>query len=228
MLDLNVIVINYNREDYWPYLKSILESYTHITPHIAYCYGGIDLAHQCDFRPTIDRGHIFGGIDQLIGGYNLLKSNSVPNWLVLCADSWPLDESKLINIFSEMSKINASYAGSYWGGGPDYFSTDFLISQNTPQFNFMEQFTTQILPFLSSCDLTKICGPERLASIIAHQSKSFYLLPERNNATIESSRWSVPALGWCEFHTLQQNIIFASNYYSSHPEIPIPDIFLKL
>jgi hypothetical protein len=86
-MDVNFIVTCYNREEYWPYLKEILNSYKIIKPHIAYCYNGNKADEVCDFRCG-NRGHIEGDTDMMIGGYNLLKDNGVKNWIKLSVDSW--------------------------------------------------------------------------------------------------------------------------------------------
>lgn len=75
-MDVNFIITCYNREDYWPYLKKILQSYKIIKPNIAYCYSGDNQNEICDFKCK-NRGHVEGDTDLMIGGYNVLKNNGV-------------------------------------------------------------------------------------------------------------------------------------------------------
>ena len=98
-MDVNFIITCYDREDYWPYLKKILDSYQTIKPHVAYCYSGVKEDVECDFRCS-NRGHIEGDTDLMIGGYNLLKDNGVDKWIKLSVDSWLIDEEKIIELFN--------------------------------------------------------------------------------------------------------------------------------
>jgi hypothetical protein len=65
LIDINFIVTDYNREDYWPYLKNILESYKKIKAHYAYCYSGVKQDVICDFR--CKNRDIEGDTDLMIG-----------------------------------------------------------------------------------------------------------------------------------------------------------------
>lgn len=205
-MDVNFIITCYNREDYWPYLKNIIESYKKITPHIAYCYSGIRSDVVCDFRCK-NRGHIEGETDLIIGGYNALKNNGVKNWIKLAVDSWLLDEDKILNIFDVMEKNKYSYAGNYWVA-EQWFSTDIFFSIDN-EFNFMKKFSEEAIHYITQIDYS-------IEGFIADLARrgGYYIIPEREPIKNASSptRFEVKSLGWTMQHDLNLNLKFMNEY----------------
>ena len=202
-MDVNFIITCYNREDYWPYLKKILQSYKIIKPNIAYCYSGDNQNEICDFKCK-NRGHVEGDTDLMIGGYNVLKNNGVNKWIKLGVDSWLIDEKKIIDIFNIMEKNNFMYSGNTWGS-EKYFSTDiFFVIEN--DFEFMKKFTEGAINYIENIDYSI----EGWMRILAMSSNRFYHIPERE--PIFGNRFSVESLSWTMKHDLNENIEQANIY----------------
>ncbi len=207
LIDINFIVTDYNREDYWPYLKNILESYKKIKAHYAYCYSGVKQDVICDFRCK-NRGHIEGDTDLMIGGYGVLKNNGVKNWIKLSVDSWLLDEDKVIDIFNKMETNDYVYAGCRWTGNP-WFSTDVFFSRDN-DFHFMEKFTSTAIHYIEKVDYSI----EGCIANLAKQSGKYYLIPERDPVPgNHGTRFVVDALGWTMQHDLQANLRYMEDFY---------------
>ena len=205
-MDINFIVTDYNRENYWPYLKNILESYKKIKAHTAYCYSGVKPDVTCDFRCQ-NRGHIEGDTDLVIGGYNVLKDNGVKNWIKISVDSWLLDEDKILGIFDTMEKNDQVYAGCRWTGDP-WFATDIFFSRDN-DYRFMEKFATGAIHYITQVDYSI----EGFIANLAKQSGRYYMIPERDPVTGNcGTRFEVASLGWCMYHDLAQNLKFMEEY----------------
>jgi hypothetical protein len=216
MTDLNAIVTCHNRETYWPYLRSILSSYTLINPHIAYVYNGSDPSHLCDIRIP-NSGHALGWTESVIAGYHHLSTlnPTVNNWLVLCVDSWPLSDSILLQILSSMTASSADYAGAIWLG-PDYLAVDIFLCTS----RFLHRFSLDAIPIIQSSDLSKECAPEKAARLVCQSlSSPPYLIPERSPVTNDHpTRFSVPTLHWTMSHNLQTNIDALNQYRAQHQQ----------
>jgi len=208
-MDVNFIVTCYNRENYWPYLKEILNSYKIIKPHIAYCYNGVNPDEVCDFRCG-NRGHIEGDTDMMIGGYNLLKDNGVKNWIKLSVDSWLLDEQKVVDILNLMEEKDYVYAGCRWTGDP-WFSTDVFFAREN-EFRFMHKYAKWAIHYIEKVDYSI----ERCIADLAKQSGKYYLIPERDPVPgNHGTRYVVEKLGWAMYHELDKNLEMLENYKKS-------------
>ncbi|NBP16352.1 hypothetical protein EBU95_18530 [bacterium] len=205
-MDINFIITCYNREDYWPYLKQILENYKLIKPHIAYCYSGVKDDVVCDFKCE-NRGHIEGDTDLMIGGYNVLKNNGVKNWVKLSVDSWMLDEQKVIDIFNIMEYNDLVYAGNRWTGDP-WWSTDMFFSRDN-EFEFMKKFTEGALNYIENVDYSI----EGWIANLAKESGKYYIIPEREPITGNTgTRFCVDELSWTMKHDLNENLATAKYF----------------
>jgi hypothetical protein len=199
-MDVNFIITCYNREDYWPYMRDILNSYKTIKPHIAYCYSGVKDDEVCDFR-CANRGHIEGDTDLMIGGYNFLKNNGVKKWIKLCVDSWLIDEQKILDIFKIMDDNDCVYAGNRWTGDP-WWATDIFFSRDN-DFEFMRKFTEGAINYIENVDYSI----EGWIANLAKASGRYYIIPEREPITGNTgTRFVVDPLSWTMQHDLQQNI----------------------
>jgi hypothetical protein len=203
-MNVNFIITVNNRENYWPYLKEIFNSYKIIKPNIALCYNGNDKNFTADFK-CINKGHIEGEIDLIIGGYNLLKNNKINKWVKIGVDSWLLNEEKILSIFNEMDKQNSIYGGSYWNGY-DRLSTDIFFA-STENINFLEE-------------LNYLYGPPgiefKMLQLI-NKFGGFYIIPERQYVDgCSGSRFVVESLGWVIQHDLRLNLKFVELYKQKH------------
>jgi hypothetical protein len=205
-MEINFIITCFNREDYWPYLKKIIQSYKKIKPNITYCYSGDNKDILCDYRCK-NRGHVEGDTDLMIGGYNLLKNNGINKWIKICVDSWLLDEQKIIDIFNIMEKNEFVYAGNKWGGD-NYFSTDifFAIDDN---FKFMKKFTEGAINYIENIDYSI----EGWMRTLAVNSNKYYIIPEREPIIgTYGNRFFVENLSWTMKHDLKDNIEQTNQY----------------
>jgi len=204
-MDINFIITNYNREDYWPYMKQILNSYEHIIPHVVYCYSGLN-DEVCDFRCT-NRGHIEGDTDLMIGGYNHLKNNNVKRWIKLSIDSWLLDEQKIIDIFNIMENEDMVYAGNKWTGEP-WWSTDIFFAREN-DFEFMKKFCEGALHYIENIDYSI----EGWIRNLAVSNGKYYIIPDREPIQGNfGNRFYVDSLSWTMKHDLRENIETANRY----------------
>lgn len=211
MIDINFIVTCYSRENYWPYLKKILDSYKKIKAHYVYCYSGLNPNEPCDFRCE-NRGFIEGDTDLMIGGYNLLKDNGVKYWIKISIDSWLLNEDKILNIFDIMEKNNYVYAGNRWTGDA-WFSTDIFFSRDN-EFNFMNKFANGAIHYITQVDYSI----EGFIANLAKQSGKYYIIPEREPVRGNyGTRYIVEALDWTMSHNLSDNINFLNSYREKNP-----------
>jgi hypothetical protein len=204
-MEINFIVTCFDKEDYWPYLKEILNSYKLIKPHVAFCYSGTKEI-PFDYR-TYNRGKQFGDADLICGGHSTLTGNKVKNWVKISVDSWLCDEQKVINIFEQMEKNDACYAGSFWDD-KYHFSTDIMFVRDT-KFDFWEKFKDQVYSWLAHDCI------EGLAAKLAKESEQYYLIPERS-VIPNKYRHACEALGWIMQHDLQKNIDFLERYKNEH------------
>ena len=205
-MDVNFIITCYDREDYWPYLKKILDSYQTIKPHVAYCYSGVKEDVECDFRCS-NRGHIEGDTDLMIGGYNLLKDNGVDKWIKLSVDSWLIDEEKIIELFNLMDKNDYVYAGNMWTG-EKWWSTDIFFSRDS-DFQFMKKFTEGSIHYIEKV----VYSIEGWIRDLAKESGRWYIIPEREPiVSTYGNRFYVDSLSWTMKHDLQENIDTANDY----------------
>jgi hypothetical protein len=219
-IDINFIITCYNREDYWPFLKKIIESYEKINPHIAYCYSGVSDDVDCDFRCE-NRGHIEGDTDLMIGGYNVLKNNGVNKWIKLSIDSWLMDENKIIEIFDIMTKGDMVYAGNYWTG-TSWWATDifFAVENN---YGFMKRFTEGAINYIEKIDYSI----EGWIRVVAEGYGKYYIIPDREPISGNfGNRFFVDSLSWTMEHDLESNIQRANNYLKKLVEVN-PNIKLK-
>jgi hypothetical protein len=206
-MDINFIITDFNRENYWPYLKKILTSYKKINAHTAYCYSGVRDDIVCDFRCK-NRGHIEGDTDLMIGGYGVLKDNGVKYWIKLSVDSWLLDEDKILNIFDIMEKNDQVYAGCRWTGDP-WWSTDIFFSREN-DYHFMEKFTSTAIHYIEKIDYSI----ERCIADVAKGYGKYYMIPERDPVPGNcGTRFEVKSLGWTMQHDLQANLKFMEEFY---------------
>jgi len=207
-MDINFIITCYDKEDYWPYMKQILDSYKIVKPHIVLCYNGNRENFVCDYRCN-NSWHARGEHDLMKGGYDLLKNNGINKWVKLSVDSWLLDENVIIDIFNRMVENNYCYAGNYWSNELA-FATDiiFAIENN---FNLFEKFFERYL-------ITD--GFESAMAETVKDNGKYYLIPERQpvNSDINTHRFYVDALSWTMDHNLNVNIQRAKNYIAKLKE----------
>jgi hypothetical protein len=210
MVDINFIVTCYNREEYWPHLQNILNSYKKIKAHTVYCYSGVKPDVVCDFR-CANRGHIEGDTDLMIGGYNFLKNNGVSKWIKISVDSWLLDEDKILDIFDIMDKNDQVYAGCRWTGDP-WWSTDIFFSRDN-DYHFMEKFTSTAINYITTVDYSI----ERCIADVAKGYGKYYMIPERDPVPGNyGTRFVVDALGWVMYHDLNENLKYLEEYKKNH------------
>jgi hypothetical protein len=200
MVDINFIVTCYSHEAHWPYLKKIIENYSKIRAHVAYCYNGNNEKEQCEFRCK-NRGKQLGEIDLIKGGFNFLKNNSVDKWIKLSVDSWLLDEQKILDIFNTMEQRSCLYAGNRWHGENNQFATEIFFSIGN---KLLYDFLVGVELFV----IEKHKNIECYMAVIAKQQK-YYLIPERDEPFL---RDSVPALGWTMSHSIATSLKFAAEY----------------
>lgn len=194
---VNFIVTCFDKEDFWPYLYALINSYKFIIPHIAFCYNGQNENLDADFRCE-NRGLYLGDVDLIAGGYELLRHNGVRNFIKLSVDSWLCDEQKIHDIFDHMEKHGVQYAGSEWDTR-DNFSTDVFFVRECGQ-NIIGRFVDLCL---ERCP-TSI--PENCMAKVALDSGQWWLFDERRVIGLNQHRTEVPELKWTMWHDLQKNI----------------------
>jgi hypothetical protein len=235
MKEINFIITVYNRENYWPYLKNILDNYKKIKSNYVICYSGDDDNFYSDFKiknvinggrgnnhhasstPYVDMDY-----DLIIGGYNILKNNNVTNWIKLSVDSWLLDEIKIIEIFDFLINEDCVYAGNNWYSNFNK-STDIFFA-NTKNQNILEDFKKNGKEFLNYLyNVKNPSGLERLMNYII-EPYNYAIITNREPIDAESTRWLVPELGWCMSHNLETNIEFFNTYASIGKKVTLEKV----
>jgi hypothetical protein len=235
MIDVNFIITIYNREDYWPYLKNILDSYKTIKSNYVVCYSGIDDSFECDFRMknVINGGrgdnhhphsspHVDMDFDLMMAGYEILKNNNVTNWIKLSVDSWLIDERKIVDILNFLKNEDCVYGGNYWYTHIN-LSTDIFFL-NTKHYNIFEDLKKHGKHFLDWLYNNKIpTGLENLMRYIVIPHNHAIII-EREPLNAESTRFLCPNLGWCMSHDLGTNIEFLKNYQTNNELVKMKKI----
>jgi hypothetical protein len=234
-MNVNFIITCYNREEYWPELKKILDSYEIIKPHVALCYNGSDENFECDFRcqykPNGGRGndrHPSGcdyadaDCELTLGGYDFLKSNGVNLWVKLSIDSWLLDEKKLIQILKNIENQNCAYAGNIWYKRIN-MSTDIFFA-NTNKNNIFEDMKLHSVEFFDY--LYSIPNPEGFEHLMYFISRQYdrLIIMDREPLNANVSRWFCHKLGWTMSHLLEENLKFMEEYKSDNKEVTFQKI----
>lgn len=226
-MDVNFIITCYNRENYYPHLKTILSSFKTITPHIALAYNGERTDLPTDFnynfrtiyKPNGGRGSDGHGsgceyadadLELTVGGYEYLKNNGVKNWIKLSIDSWLLDELKIVQILNEMKAQNCSYAGNYWHSHRN-LSTDIFFA-NTEINNIFEDLQFHGKQFFDYLyEIKNPSGLELFMGFIASQYDHLIIM-DREPLSPDNTRWFADKLGWTMSHVLETNLEFLKNY----------------
>jgi hypothetical protein len=222
MKQINFIITVYDKEEYWPYLKNILDRYEKIKSNYVVCYSGNRDDFKCDFRmknlinggrgenhhlhssPHVDMDYLL-----TLKGYDLLKSNNINNWIKLSVDSWLLDEDKIIQIMDFLENENCVYGGNIWYSHINY-STDIFFA-NTNEINIFEDLKTNGVKFLDWLYDKKI--PTGLENLMRYMVIPYNhaIIVDREPLDADSTRWMCPKLGWCMSHCLETNIDFLNN-----------------
>jgi hypothetical protein len=203
-MEINFIITCFNKEQYWPYLRTILNSYIKIQPHIAYCYNGKNEKEICDFKCE-NRGQSPGDADLIIGGYRLLKNNGIKKWIKLSVDSWLLNEDIILDIFNNMEKKNMWYGGATWVHS-NHMATDIIFATT----ELLEEFCNSMKEFNKNINMPL---EQHMYKIVT--KRKYYLIPGRHPVPYgsEGTRHIANSLGWTMQHKLEDNIAFMNNYH---------------
>ena len=227
---LNILITCYNREDYIPYLINIIESYKKIDVNYAICYNGLNDDFNCHFRtvyqPNNGRGndgHQHGcpyaeaDLDLLLGGYDYLKDNGAHLWVKLSADSWMIDEDKIIQILDELEKTDCAYAGNFWYEYKN-MSTDVFFS-STKVNNIFEEFKKHKTEFFDQ--IYEVKSMQGLEMYVGFISRIFdrLIIENREPMQADSTRWGVKSLGWTMSHAIGNNLNFVETYVPNNEKV---------
>jgi hypothetical protein len=235
MIELNIIVTVYDKEDYWPHLKKVLEGYKKIKCNYVICYSGERENFKSDFKIKNvinggrgDDNHPSGSphhdmdVALTIGGYDILKNNGVNKWLKICVDSWLLDEEKILDILNFIENENCAYAGNVWYSHINLSTDIFFI--NTNKVNIFEELKKHGKKLLDWFYDKKIpTGFEAIMKQIVTPFDHAIIL-DREPITVDGSRWICNELGWCMSHDLETNIKFLKNYKSNNQKVKMNKI----
>jgi hypothetical protein len=227
MIEVNFIITVYDKEEYWPYLKDIINKYKNIKSNFVVCYSGIDdnFDYDIKIKNLVNGGrgnnhHVNScsyadmDYDLTIKGYEFLKKNNVKNWIKLSVDSWLLDEKKLIEILNFMNENSFAYGGNIWYSHIN-LSTDIFFA-NTQKNNIFEDLKLHGKKFLDWLYEKKIpTGFENLMRYVVIPYDHFLIL-DREFLEDDNHRHECGTLGWCMFHKLENNINFMKKYKSDN------------
>ncbi len=227
---LNMLITCHTREDYIPHLIQIIESYKKIDVNYAICYNGYDDNFNCHFRTVYqpnngrgDDGHQHGcpyaeaDLDLLLGGYDYLKDNGAHLWVKLSADSWMLDEDKIIQILDELEKTDCAYAGNFWYEYKN-MSTDVFFS-STKVNNIFEEFKKHKTEYFDQIyEVKSMQGLEMYVGFISRIYDRL-IIENREPMQADSTRWGVQSLGWTMSHAIGNNLNFVQNYVPDNGKV---------
>jgi len=225
-MEINFIVTCFDKEEYWPYLKEILDSYSQIKANYVIVYNGENDNFVCDARLKNEvnagrgnRAHehacLYAENDWLLTkkGYDLLKNNGVNKWIKLSVDSWMLDEQIILDLFQEMKDTNSVYGGNIWYS-PINYSTDifFLETSETNLFEEMSKNDEEFFGFLYRNQIPTGFENFMRYHVMPHNHLIFL---DREELDSVSTRWKVHSLGWTMSHQIQENLKFKKTYHSN-------------
>lgn len=232
MKEINFIITVYDRENYWPHLKNILDNYKKIKSNYVICYSGENKDFKCDIKiknlinggrgddhhpnstPYVDMDFLL-----TIAGYEFLKKNNVTNWIKLSVDSWLIDEDKVIEIINFLENNNCVYGGNIWYSHINLSTDIFFV--NTKIKNIFEDMKTHGQKFLDWLYEKKIpTGLENLMRYIVIPYDHAIIM-DREPIDANLTRWMCPKLGWCMSHNLDTNLKFLVNYISDKKSVKI-------
>ena len=195
---VNFIITCFNREDYWKYLKQILDNYKSIESNYIITYNGKNPDPNGVYVGP-NRGHSLGEYDCIIKGYNILKSDS-HRWIKLSVDSWLLNEEKILDIFHNMEKTQSGYAGHFWNEPNRDISTDIFFV-DTRFGNIFDLMRKKEFPFFENNKYLE----EGVYQLLKKNNIKIYLIEERNPIHWEN-REICKKLNWTMSHDLEKNI----------------------
>ena len=193
MEEINFIVTCFDKEKYWPFLKTILEKYKKIKANYVIAYNGnIEGFSEIKIHNS---GHHQGDMELTLVGYEALKHNGCGRFVKLSVDSWIIDESRIIDIFEKMqSKKGSNYAGCHW---------DIYESLSTDIFFATSDLFEKLKKVRKITDMY-----ERIMFNIASNP---YIITERHPVHWDN-RWKCEKLKWTMHHDLDQNIANYEKY----------------
>ena len=222
-MEINFIITCFDKEEYWPHLKEILDSFSKIKPNYVLVYNGENENFICDARLKNEvnagrgnRAHehacLYAENDWFLTkqGYDLLKDNGVTKWIKLSVDSWMLDEQIIIDLFQEMLQTKSVYGGNVWYS-PINYSTDIFFLE-TSEINLFEEMSKNSEEFFGFLYRNEIpTGFENFMSyhVIPHNHLIFL---DREELDESSTRWRVEKLGWTMSHQINENHDFRKKY----------------
>jgi len=202
VIDVNIIVTCYNKEEYLHGLLETFSLYKHIKPHIVICYSGDMDSFPCHIR-VANRGHQLGDIDLTLLGYNYLKSNGFSKFIKISIDSWLLNDLKLVDIFKFMEAQQSAYAGNLWFSEQSpSLATDIIIA-DTRFGNIFESFAWDNHFFETSL----------FSTIIKNQFHALIL--KHRVPVVPDFRFCCPGLDWIMDHDLKKNLEYLWAYKNS-------------
>lgn len=200
---INFIITCFNRENYWQYLKKILDGYKLIDPNYIITYNGNDVNFPGKYIGE-NRGHQLGEYDCITNGYEFLKPVS-NRWIKISIDSWLLNEEKVLEIFHNMEKENAGFAGQYWNDGQKDISTDIMFVDT----RFGNIFECMKKNNFTNDKKTKM--EKYVFDLLNENNIKIHLIPERYPVHWEN-REICEKLNWTMNHDLQENINYTKKY----------------
>lgn len=205
---INFIITCYDKEAYWPHLKSLIDSYKTIEPIYCLAYSGVDKDFVCDVRIPSE-GLQKGEFDLIKGGYeNLIKRDTPSDLFVkLAVDSWLCNEDVINKIFGYLTHYKVPYAGNYWHS-PIYLSSDIFFC-NIAYGNLFEQL-----------DFDPLGMEKTMFNALEKIGGRFYLINEREPVHPEN-REECASLAWTMKHDLGENLSFMKKYQSERPKMDI-------
>jgi hypothetical protein len=200
---INFIITCYNREQYWEYLKQILDDYKLIESDYVITYNGVNNNFPAVYVGK-NRGHQLGEYDCIIKGYETLIPIS-HRWVKLSVDSWLLNEKKILDIFNEMENKNSGYAGQFWNPDNKDISTDimFVDTRFGNIFEIMKNNTFQ--------NNKKNKMEKYVYNLLIENNIKIHFIPERYPVHWEN-REKCEKLNWTMSHDLQENINCVKKY----------------
>lgn len=214
---INFIITCFDKEAYWPYLKSILNGYRGIEPNICLVYNGNDENFECDVRIK-NRGHQLGEYDLIKAGHAFHKEKNpdVKFYIKLAVDSWLLNEEVILDIYDLMiNRYKVPYGGNYWNTKTQ-LSTDIFFL-NTIDVDILDLFKIE-----DQHNETKALSEGRinveslLHRAVAAVGGNFYLIRAREPVH-PNNREICPRLCWTMSHDLNENIRYLNYFNEFYP-----------
>jgi hypothetical protein len=195
-MKVNILITYYDKEEFIPYLLQILNSYKTLEPTILQVYTGSKQDVKADLKyllhPSMQQQRDYSMLMEGIKAFKQINENK--RFLKLNSNTWPLDETKLIDIFNKLDELKLPIASNYWNNNQKgSLATDILLMD----LNYGHLFTAAD-KFYQTTEITLDRALQKI--------KKEPLIIEEREPVHWKNLWECQQLKWTMYSNLNMNI----------------------